>query len=65
MPYEPGHIKHNEASEAVAIRTHLPDEAPFTDKAWLVATARTGAQLKATADIESWPDLFIPGATQE
>ncbi|KLO25908.1 hypothetical protein ABW16_21610 [Mycolicibacter heraklionensis] len=60
-----GHVKHDEASESVAIRTHLPDEAPFIDKAWLVATARTGAQLKATADVESWPDLFVPETPQQ
>lgn len=65
MPYATGHVKHDETSESVAIRTHLPDEPPFSDKAWLVATARMGAQLKPTADVESWPDLFVPEAAQQ
>jgi len=65
MSYATGHVKHDETSESVAIRTHLPDEQPFADKAWLVATARMGAHLKSTADVESWPDLFAPGVAQE
>lgn len=60
MEYETGHVKHDEASESVAIRTNLPDEPPFEGKAWLVATACMGAHLKPTADVGSWPDVFVP-----
>lgn len=58
MPYETGHVKHDAASESVAIRTHLPDELPFLDKAWIVATARLGTRLCATAEVEDWKDLI-------
>ena len=60
--YGKGHVKHNPDVLEVAVRTMFPEENPqLAGMAWLVATTNVGARYARTDEVESWPDLFVPG----
>ncbi len=60
--YVEGHIKHDPATNAVAVRTMFPeDQGPqLAGMAWLVATSNFGARHSDTAGVDSWVDLYTP-----
>ena len=59
--YLPGHVKHDPATKAVAVRTQFPEDV-LPDLAWLVATVNLGARNAKTADVADWDDLHTPEA---
>ena len=60
MTYTVGHVKHDSATGAVAIRTRFPDDPRLAHLAWLVATTHTGSRNAPTTEVEEWEDLVVP-----
>lgn len=59
--YNTGHVKHDPATGAVAIRTVLPEDNPqLAGRAWLIATAGSGVRSGPTTEVEDWIDLYTP-----
>lgn len=63
MTYRQGHVKHNPDEGEVALRTVFEDD-PETPQmarlAWLISNPTMGARNAVTAEVEGWPDLFVP-----
>jgi len=59
--YAQGHVKHDQATGAVAIRTGFSELDPqLAGMAWLVATSSMGARHANTESVAGWDDMFIP-----
>ena len=56
--YQTGHVKHEPSTNQVAIRT-IHDDPTMQ---WSVGTATAGSRHVATADVETWADLYTPPA---
>jgi hypothetical protein len=60
VTYQPGHIKRDPETGAVAVRTAFPDDASFRGMAWLIATTNVGARNTTTTEVDTWDDLYTP-----
>lgn len=60
--YLPGHLKRNPETGEVAVRTVFDESQGglMATMSWLIASTDSGARNAKTADVEAWPDLFIP-----
>lgn len=59
--YAAGHVKRNDETGAVAIRTVFPEDDPaLVQMAWLISTSNIGARHTGTSEVDSWTDLFTP-----
>lgn len=59
--YAQGHVKHDPATGAVAIRTQFSEADPqLAPMAWLVATSSMGARHATSDSVAGWDDLFTP-----
>lgn len=64
--YLNGHVKHDPAGGAVAIRTRFPEDVPeLAGMAWLVSTVTLGPRNAATSEVEDWDDLYVPPQTDD
>lgn len=59
--YQVGHVKHNPATKAVAVRSIFHHEL-FPDMYWLVATTGSGGNYVPAAGCNDWDDLYTPPA---
>lgn len=55
----PGHVKRDPVSGAVAIRTPFDETAPeLANLAWVVATINTGTRNAPSSEVADWDDLY-------
>ena len=54
-----GHVKHNPATNEVAIRTAF-DETQFPGMVWLVSSTNMGARNARQDEVDAWADLYTP-----
>ena len=61
---ETGTVKRNPETGDVALRTAFPEgqNSQLDAMAWLVATTTMGARHAASAEVESWDDLYPANA---
>lgn len=56
---DPGHVKHNPATNEVAIRTAF-DETQFPGMVWLVSSISMGARNARQDEVDAWADMYTP-----
>lgn len=61
MTYVEGHIKVS-PDGMYAIRTMFDDVEPTAAMAWIRVSTRIGATHCRTSDVETWSDIYTPGA---
>lgn len=55
----PGHVKRDPVTGAVAIRTHFDESNPqLAPMAWLVATMNLGPRTCPSSEVADWDDLY-------
>lgn len=61
-----GHVKRNEATGEVALRTGFPEgeNDQMDNMAWIVSNANLGARHVNSAFVDAWPDLYVAEQTE-
>lgn len=61
MGYKAGHVKRNNKTGEVAVRTVF-DVEQFPNMEFIVATKDVGARNAPGSEVKGWDDLFVPDA---